>query len=151
MKLPGAHCPINADLPGVPRGTSCSVLKDMAMVKKAETWPPLHKLKHQDWAKNLAYFWDRYFNGFMDYRDDSDWMDGPAAGYLIWKLWVFSSHTICGLNYHLHASPPPELLFMLVIPNTMGLTPRHWCEWQEMFFIHLSMFINKSLDFSKKK
>ena len=44
----------NCNLPGVPRSTRCSVLRDMAKVRKAETRPPLnktHKLKRQDWAK----------------------------------------------------------------------------------------------------
>lgn len=42
------------NLPGVPRSTRCSVLRDMAEVRKAETRPPLnkkHKLKRQDWAR----------------------------------------------------------------------------------------------------
>jgi hypothetical protein len=44
----------NCNLPGVFRSTRCQVLRDMAKVKKAETRPPLNKikqLKHQDWAK----------------------------------------------------------------------------------------------------
>ena len=44
----------NCDLPGVPRSTRCSVLRDMAKVRKAETRPPLnktHKLKRLDWSR----------------------------------------------------------------------------------------------------
>lgn len=33
----------NYNLPGVPRSTRFSVPKDMAMVRKAKTWPPLNK------------------------------------------------------------------------------------------------------------
>ncbi|KAA8584625.1 hypothetical protein FQN60_008410, partial [Etheostoma spectabile] len=42
------------NLPGVSRSTRCSVLRDVAQVRKAETRPPLnktHKVKRQDWAK----------------------------------------------------------------------------------------------------
>ena len=44
----------NCNLPGVPRSTRCSVLREMAKVRKAEIRPPLnkkHKLKRQDWAR----------------------------------------------------------------------------------------------------
>lgn len=61
MKLPGTHYPPvllysfhNCNLPGALRSTRCLILRDMAKVRKAETWPPLnktHKLKRQEWAK----------------------------------------------------------------------------------------------------
>lgn len=44
----------NCNLSGVCRSTRCSVLRDMAKIKKAQSRPPLtkkHKLKRQDWAK----------------------------------------------------------------------------------------------------
>ena len=44
----------NGNLPGGSRSTRCSVLRDVAEVREAETRPPLnkkHKLKRQEWAK----------------------------------------------------------------------------------------------------
>ena len=44
----------NCDMSGVPRSTRCSILRDLAKVRKAEKRPPLnktHKTKRQDWAK----------------------------------------------------------------------------------------------------
>ena len=44
----------NGNLPGVPRSTRCSVLRDMAKVREAGTRPPLnktHKFKRQELAK----------------------------------------------------------------------------------------------------
>ena len=54
----------NCKLPGVPRSTRCSVLRDMAKVRKAETRPPLnmtHKLKCQDCAKKYLTTSDKDF------------------------------------------------------------------------------------------
>jgi len=39
----------NCNLPGVPRSTRCSVLRDMAKVRRAETRPPLNKTHKFKW------------------------------------------------------------------------------------------------------
>lgn len=40
----------SCNFPGVPRSTRCSVLRDVARVRRAETRPPLIKTR-QDWGK----------------------------------------------------------------------------------------------------
>ncbi|KAJ0001021.1 hypothetical protein NQD34_006041 [Periophthalmus magnuspinnatus] len=71
----------SSNVTGVSKSTRCSILRDMAKVRKAEKRPPLnkrHKIKPQDWAK-------KYLKKVLwsdEMRVSLDGPDGWARGWI---------------------------------------------------------------------
>ncbi|KAL3966685.1 ATP-binding cassette, subfamily B (MDR/TAP), member 8 [Sarotherodon galilaeus] len=70
----------SCNITGVPKSTTCAILRDMAKVRKAERRPPLnktHKLKRQDWAKKYL---KTDFSKVLWTDEMRVGLDGPVAG-----------------------------------------------------------------------